>query len=445
MSDDANHGFLHVGDGIYSQTLSNGLQLAVMDRPEDENIRIEVIVESGCAEDPAHRRGVAHFLEHCLFPPNIDKEFRLRGGWNGAATNGGQINVYGNVKATEENAAFLITFLDYAMSGSVDPNQFEIEKSRILSEWGMHKDVAGSAFRDILDHAFRDQRGVLAGENNLGTQEDITAMTIGDLQAYRDAHFVGENIKIAVTNVAHDSGFAQNLVRMLEKLPPSLRQNRNQIEINRSDIRVENDHIHQAYFAFAFARKALTLDNLFTDDIAGDYLNGLIKDKLQEEQGICYMVDLFSYGLANRNFPFIVNGNARPERLVQLVPALCDTIRDSIHTINIEELQAAKDAKLRRIKAAERDFDSGAKADYIVQDMTFGHIMTAQQRLDAVNAVTTQDVQNYLMDIVYGAPPTIVAYGPDLSGLHSYDEFLDMLYKGRDDRPDIEPARDIYL
>jgi len=169
-------------------TLPNGLRVVVA---EDHAVPVAAIglwVDAGACDEPADRRGIAHFLEHMMFrgsehvgPEEHAQQIARHGGDCNAAT-APDFTVYHETVPAEAVEEALRLEADRFLRLTPTAEHTDIERRVILEELHVYENQP--AVRALL----AIQKAVAGGHPYalpaLGRREDIEALSAGDLAAF---------------------------------------------------------------------------------------------------------------------------------------------------------------------------------------------------------------------------------------------------------------------
>src|SRR6201986_1893496 len=182
-------------------TLSNGIRILHKHSPSAIT-HFCFVVNAGSRDEPEHKEGVAHFIEHLLF-----KETEKR------STNqilhrlelvGADLNAYTTKEYTCIHASLLNQHLERAadlfediLFHSTFPEE-EMEKERgvILDEIASYLDQPEEAIQDDFEGLLFPQHPI--GNNILGTPETVNALNQNDIKDFIGANYNTSQMVFAV-------------------------------------------------------------------------------------------------------------------------------------------------------------------------------------------------------------------------------------------------------
>jgi zinc protease len=170
-------------------TLPNGLRFIVAEDHASPAASFGLFVRAGACDEPADRRGIAHFFEHMMFRGSErfgPKEHTAR-----ITRLGGDCNAGTSIDPTIYYETFPAAALDGIMELEADrcmrlkltAEHVDVERKVVLEELRMYENQPMSrAFRMLLREI---GRGHPYGMDPLGRQEDLEATTVADLESFR--------------------------------------------------------------------------------------------------------------------------------------------------------------------------------------------------------------------------------------------------------------------
>lgn len=417
----------HHNDFVGQSTLPNGIRLVSQRRWEDNKIRFDVRIDAGSREEPVEKRGMAHFLEHTLFDDGIRQQFHVRKGFLNAFTNNDVISIHGQLENTTENLDFLLATLAKMLGHDVDPDLCEKERRRVLNEIGSSMDDAGFVHANLFEKAFDQNRGYYGV---LGTVDSVKSISVGDLDEYKKRWFRGPNIVMGVTGISNHDKFHEIAERHLAGITRQSSAVKYISQWVPVDHRTNNDSTHQTYFSFNFPVPQMPAEKSYIVDMAGFYLNTVVRQRLIDEDAIVYDAHAAAVRSSTQNGYLTITGNTMPDDSQHIAPAVAEVLSIARQDVDEKRLEIAREFFLDGVNARKYPFLAGHAASSMAADiLEKGAITTLKDEEAGYRAVTVEQVREFI-DTVLDQPPAIVIYG-DHSRVHSYDEFVKMIEPNR--------------
>jgi predicted Zn-dependent peptidase len=417
--------------GVVRRTvLPGGLRVISEAVPGVRSVAFGVWVGVGSRDETPALAGASHYLEHLLF-----KGTRRRDALAIAAeleAVGGELNAFTAKEYTCYYARVLDDDLplavdvicDMVTSSLVTTHDVDGERSVILEEIAMHDDDPGDAVHDIF--AASVWPGSTLGRPVLGTVDSITAMTRSSIAGYYRRRYRPGNLVVAAAgNVDHNA-----LVRLVRR--------------GFADVAVDDDDVPAAVRVggaaptFAPARTVVSRpteqanlilgspgiarldDRRFALGVLNAALGGGMSSRLfqevREKRGLAYSVYSFTSHYADTGLVGVYAGCA-PKKAREVL----DICREQLHLVGASGLTAEE---LERGKGQMRGGlvlgleDTGSRMSRLGKaELVYGELMTVDEILAAIDAVTLDDVLE-VAALVFGGPHALAAIGPE-DGTHS--------------------------
>jgi len=188
--------------GIQEQTLSNGLQVLVLEEHSAPLVCSFVWYRVGIRHEPRGQAGISHFLEHMAFKGTE----RLSGReMNRLVTAlGGYLNGFTSMDYTAYVETLPPDALDLAFDIEsermakclLSADDIESEKGVVLSEFeGAENDPSFLLRRAVMAAQFPDQP---YGQTVIGEKDDLRSLTRDDVVAYYRSHYAPNNAVLVV-------------------------------------------------------------------------------------------------------------------------------------------------------------------------------------------------------------------------------------------------------
>jgi zinc protease len=276
--------------------LDNGLTVLVEERRGTRLAACLLLYRAGSLEEPEGKTGLAHLTEHMMFrgtpaypEGRIDALTSSLGGVNNAMTTNDHALYYFVLPAEHWSTALAVE-ADRMVNCDLAPAQFEIERRIVLEERGMLDDDPDAALDEAVNAlAFRRHP---YGRPVAGLRVDIERLSLDDLRAFYETHYVPANAVLAVVGdvrVDDVASFVNAAFGALKAAPegtPPDRSEPPQQSARRAEV-VGNDRAARAVVAFR-APEALHPDSPALE-VLGSVLSGgrssrLHRDLVQTER-----------------------------------------------------------------------------------------------------------------------------------------------------------------
>lgn len=398
--------------------LRSGVRLATDTMAFTGSAAIACFVGIGSRDEPLALAGASHFLEHLLFKGTLKHTSR----WINRAIDaiGGEFNAYTVREATvfyvrvpAPHAEFATKLLcEVITTPRLDPADVEIERGVILGELDGALDTPDDVvFMNLVDAMFP---GHPIGRETLGDPESLASMTVEQIAGFHDRWYRPANLVFAAAGAVDHDRLADILDEAFcdhdtgerpERLAPGAGLG--------DDIEVGRD-IEQSYLALGWRgivatdpqRVALAVLN----HALGDGPSSRLHEEIRERRGLAYEVSSSAASNLDAGTQSVFVATA-PEHLGEVRRIIDDEIARVLDEgIDDEELEVAKGYLTGSMLMALEDSSSRmSRLGSAVQ--THGRILKVSESLDAIDAVTGEDVRSVAARI-FGAPRVTSLVGP---------------------------------
>ncbi len=408
--------------------LPGGLRIVTEAVPGVRSAAFGVWVGVGSRDEAPSQAGASHFLEHLLFKGTARRDALEIASVMDAV--GGELNAFTAHEYTCYYARVLDADLplavdvvcDLVTSALVAPEDVESERGVILEEISMHDDDPG----DVVHDAFAE---ALYGDHPLGRPvigsvasiESLTATAIADY--YRSRYQAPSLVISAAGNVDHDS-LVRRIADAFGDLPAAEPAALRPIEpppILGGAI-VEDRPTEQAHLVLGMPGLSRQDDRRYAlavlNNAVGAGMSSRLFQEVRERRGLAYSV--YSYSSHHHDTGmFGVYAGCAPGKVDEVLQ-VCREQLDEVAEKGItdEEIDRAK-GQLRGSTVLGLE-DTGSQMSRIGKaELVHGEVLTPQQVLDAIDAVTPEDVRAVAQDVL-ARPLSLAVIGPvdgaDLEG-----------------------------
>ncbi|MDQ3991335.1 MAG: insulinase family protein, partial [Actinomycetota bacterium] len=367
--------------------------------------------------------GSSHFLEHLLFKGTKRRSARDIAEAFDAV--GGDLNAYSAKEYTTFYARVLDRDLPMAVEHLCDMLQGSVirkadvdaERQVILEEIHMHEDAPDELIHDLFAQTMWD--GHPLGRPVLGTRETIRAVSAAQVRGFWRSHYVPANFVVtAAGNLGHD-----RLARMLEdhmdtgprvrRGTHSLRQG-GEIPAVSSRHEVRRRPTEQAHICIGTGGMARNDPRRFAFGVVNNAIGGGMSSRLfqevREKRGLAYSVYSYHSMFAETGI-FCVYAGTSPSRAGQVVDLMMKELDDVAERgIGGEELDRAK-GHMKGSMVLSLEDTSGRMSRLGKSEVGHGEILSIDETLDRVNAVTAEDARAAAGAVLSG-PRALAVIGP---------------------------------
>ncbi|MCL1898956.1 MAG: insulinase family protein [Promicromonosporaceae bacterium] len=417
------------GATIRRSVLPGGVRVLTEHMPGLRSASIGAWLPVGSRDETDGHYGSTHFLEHLLFKGtarrsamDIAEAFDQVGGEANAGTGKEHTVYYARVLDTDlAMATDVIT--DMVTSARLDADELETERGVILEELAMNDDDPS----DVVHEQFAS---VVLGSHPLGrpiggTPETIRAVPRAAVWEHYRWHYRPETLIVtAAGGVDHETVVSQVLAGLSQGgwdlpngvAPRARRSHEPQVEGvpsagSRKTIRRD---VEQGNLIIGSTGLAATDPRRFTLSVLSAVLGGGMSSRLfqeiREKRGLAYSTYCFASGHGGLG-AFGLYAGCAPAKAAE-VEALLHSEFDRLAQDGITAAELARSIGQLCGSLVLGLEDSGARMSRLGRaEMTYGELWSLDESLEAIRAVTREDVLALAQDLA-SRPRSVVKVGP---------------------------------
>lgn len=398
-------------------TLDNGLTVISEAMPHLYTVALGVWVRAGARHEDAREHGLSHLLEHMAFKgtsrrsaAEIAEAIEAVGGDLNAATTTEATAYY--VRVLRDDLEVAVDVLaDIVLNPVFDADELRREKDVILQEIAAIQDSPDDLIYDLMQEmAYPDQA---LGRPIIGTPQTVQAMTRDDLWGYRGRNYVARNMVLSAAGaVDHDA-----LVALANRWFGDLEPGSSHAEATPTyhggagalGLDFEQSHVLVAMPSPSFCESSYFAAQVFSGALGGGMSSRLFQEA-RERQGLCYSIYSSAWGLADAGL-LMIHAATSEDRLEQLINVICETTGEAYaRGFGASEIDRAK-AQLKAGLMMSLESPS-ARADQMArQYMVFGRLKSAPELLNAVEAVSSEEILRCAHECVRRGRPSVAVVG----------------------------------
>jgi predicted Zn-dependent peptidase len=408
--------------GVYERhTLSNGLRVLTAPMPQAQSVSCFVMLAAGSRYETPETNGIAHFAEHMFFKGterrptarDICSEIDGIGGEFNAFTGKEYTGYYVRCAAHARDVA-LDVLVDMLRRSKFDQEEIEREKGVIIEEMNMYydtpRDFIGGVYESLL---YGDQP---LGWDIIGRKETVRAAT---RESFFD--YLGRWYKPARMVVGVGGQIGDDLVPMLEQLLGDLPDEPAEAQLETpsvdGDARVKLHHkdSDQAHIIIGAPSYPITHPDRYVLQLVATVLGGGMSSRLftevRERRGLGYYVFGVNYSYTDAGSLYAQSGVdiARIDDAVRTIADQFKRIADE--PVPAQELEKARNfAKGRFVLQLESPH--GTMMFGLRREVLEGQVAEPSDVLEALDAVTAEDVQRVAQDVLGGNGFKLAVIGP---------------------------------
>lgn len=397
--------------------LSNGLRVVSQHMPHLATVALGVWVGAGARHEHEHEHGISHLLEHMAFKgtarrsaQDIAEEIEQVGGELNAATSLDATAYYARILKDDIGIALDI-LADILQNPRYSADELEREREVILQEIAATKDSPDDIVYDLaLDAAFTGQA---LGRPILGTPESVMSFTPERLRGFLDQRYrAGQMVLSAAGHVDHDA-LVRHAEALFGALPPG-EGDRSAPARYVGGSRLSTKPFEQAHVIMGFEGLSWRRPEFYAAQVFSGLFGGGMSSRLfqevRERRGLCYAIYSSTWGLADTGF-FSVHAATGAETMGELVEVVRAEFRRAAgeRPTAAEVHRAKAQLKAGLLMSLESPV---ARAEQMARQMlAFDRLMTAEELIGQVEAVTPDAVRDIAASLVTGSPPSFALVG----------------------------------
>ena len=400
--------------------LANGVRVVTQHMPHVETVSLGVWVDVGARHESEAENGISHFLEHMAFKGTtrrsaraIAEEIEQVGGELNAAT-GLEATAYFARVLKADVALALDIIADILLEPKYTVDELEREREVILQEIAATRDSPDELAYDLLnDVAFPGQS---LGRAILGTVDTVRAFTVDDLRGFLRSNYHAANLVVAaVGHVDHDV-VVRHAEALFGSLPSNARSGAQRFEAASyvGGTRHLSKSFEQSHLLMGFEGPGYRAPTFFTAQVFSGLFGGGMSSRLfqevRERRGLCYSIYSSFWGLGDTGMFTIhaATGHTMLSGLIDVVRDECSRAASGLP--DQREVDRSK-AQLKAGLLMSLE-SSGARVEQAArQVLVHNRIISAEELVARVDAVTPADIRAFAEALFSAAPPSAVVVG----------------------------------
>ncbi|MGM9476452.1 M16 family metallopeptidase [Pedobacter sp. GSP4] len=391
-------------------TLPNGIRLLHV--PSASAISHAcIIINTGSRDEPIHKAGLAHFIEHLIFKRTEKRSTNQI--LNRLESVGADLNAYTTKEYTCVHASFLNPYLDRTLDlfndiifhSTFPEEEMDKEKSVILDEIASYLDQPEEAINDDFEDMLF--AGHALGNNILGTIASVQGFTREDVINFRKANYRTSEIVVAVLGNYTFNSFvnkgSKHFAGVEENNPPKERIKPGILPQTNTTIYKPIMQAHcilgtQAYSTHENQKVPLMLLNNY---FGGNGMSSVLNLQIREKYGIAYTIESNFSPLSDTGIFSIYFGTDKEKQAKALSLIFKEIKKLKENPLNELQLQKAKNKFIGQIALGEENriglIISMAKS--LIDHDKIDSLETVFEKINAVNTAQMADVVQEVLAI----------------------------------------------
>lgn len=404
--------------------LDNGLRVITATMPHVRSVSICFFIGVGSRYESKRKAGVSHFVEHLMFrgtekrptAKNISEAIEGLGGTLNAGTDK-ETTIYWCKVAQPHFLRALDVLADMLLHSRFDSQDIEKERQVIIEEINMCYDSPQQKVSLLIDELLWPAHPL--GRDIAGSKQSVASITREDMLSYLQSHYMPAGTVVSVAgNIEH-----QEIVAAVSQVLGgwSGRKRRPGYAAYKEKpaerLRVETRDIEQSHLCLALPGLSLFHPKRFVCDllnvILGEGMSSRLFGEIRDRLGLAYSIYSFVEHLLDSGSITIYAG-VEPKNLAVAVQAILGQLSGLKETISESELVKAKELSKGRLFLQMEN--SRNVAGWIgAQEILTGRILSVDQVISIVDAITTDEVQQLAQELMLGSQLRLAVVGPTSS------------------------------
>ncbi|MFL6844979.1 MAG: M16 family metallopeptidase [Allosphingosinicella sp.] len=388
--------------------LPNGLKVASREMPAIETAAVGLYADIGSRHETARLNGLAHLFEHMVFKGaggrsarEISEAIEDVGGDLNASTDRDGTNFMASVLA-EHVPLGVELVADLVLEPHFAEAELEREKDVVLQELGEARDTPSDViFDELWEAAFADQP---LGRPVLGEESTISAVSVADLQAWREGLCRGGSLVLAGAGKVEHGQLVELAERHFGTLPAGQVERPEPARFT-GGTRIGRASADQAHLALAFPAPAHLDPDYFAarlfSDIVGGGMSSRLFQQVREDRGLAYSVYSHLQPYADAGLFYIYAATARRESAAaaQLIEEIVAETAASATPREVNRVRTQSRAAL--LMSMESPW---GQAHYVARQLAVhGRLVEPAEVIAALDAVTVDQVREAGAKMLAGA------------------------------------------
>ncbi len=402
-------------------TFENGLRLLTAPMPQAQSVTCMIMLAAGSRYETKDTNGIAHFSEHMFFKgtesrpsaKDISTEIDSIGGEFNAFT-GKEYTAYYVKCAAEHRDVALDVLVDMLRHSKFDAEEIEREKGVIIEEMNMYfdtpRDYIGGVYEELL---YGDQP---LGWDIIGRKETVREATRDTFMGYLDRWYHPSRMVVGIGGNLGE-GLQDRIAELLGDLPAADTGEPDPLAAppQNGRVKVFTKQSDQAHITLGVPSYPLVHPDRFPLQVLATVLGGGMSSRLfhevRERRGLAYYVFGINHSYTDAGSLFAQAGvdiNRIDDAVTTIAAELRKVAADGVPA---DELQKGKNfAKGRFVLSLESP--QGLILHGLRREVLEGRAPDPQELLDALDAVTAEDVQRVAGDLIADDRLRLAVIGP---------------------------------
>jgi predicted Zn-dependent peptidase len=408
---------------VYQKTvLDNGLRILTSTMPHTRSVSVGFFIGVGSRYESKEENGITHFLEHMLFkgttkrPTAKDISLAIEGiGGVFNASTGRELTTYWAKVAQDHFPIAVDVLADMLLNSKLDEPELEKERMVIIEEINMILDQPSDLVHQLANELMWPDHPL--GRDQAGTKESVSGLARTMMHDYLKGHYQPANTVLAVAgNIEHDDALKEisaQLSGWKERTRGSyLPMDEEQKAIR---VKVEQRPTQQAHLVLLLPGVSRFDDDRYSasllNTVLGQGMSSRLFLEVREKRGLAYAVYSYLAPLQDTGLMGVYAG-VDVQKIGEALEAILAELGEARQElVSDEELKKAKEFTKGRLLLQMED--SFAVAAWMGrQELLEDRILSVDEVLEEVDAVTAEDVQRVAQQLFQQEKLNLAVVGP---------------------------------
>jgi predicted Zn-dependent peptidase len=403
-------------------TLPNNLRVLTAPIPHAQSVTCVVMLAAGARYEGRDNNGIAHFAEHMFFKGterrptarDIAGEVDAIGGEFNAFTGKEYTGYYVRCAAEFRDTA-LDVLADMLQHSKFDTEEIEREKGVIIEEMNMYYDTPRDYVSGVYDQLMFGDHPL--GWDTLGRKETIQAAGRDSFSEYLDTWYKPSRMVVGV-----GGRIEGDLVARIEELfgglvdgPTGSPEPAPPVPNGVPRVRIHEKASDQAHLCLGVPSYPIDHPDRYAlqmvSTVLGSGMSSRLFTEVRERRGLAYYIYALNHSYVDTGTLYS-QGGVDVKRVDEAVETIAREFRRiADEPVDTEELEKSRNlAKGRFVLQLENP--QGLILYGLRREVLEGRAPDPQEVLDALDAVTAEDVQRVAQDLLASHGPNLALIGP---------------------------------
>ncbi len=410
---------------IRQTTLPNGLRIVTAQMPGARSATALVMAGAGSRHETTENNGVSHWLEHLLFKGSerysgvgvIDGLIESAGGLSYAYTTEEVTGYYIKVPATSLEMAVDI-LCDMVTAPLFDPAEVNRERGPVIEELRLCEDEPERAVGLMLPGMMFP--GHPLGRTVIGPEVNILNMTTAQLRAYHEQQYHPANLVVSVAGRVKHAEVVRQVKRLLGGLKPQPMVAKQPVTTAPAKQLVclkpkRTSQAHMLVVSRSYGQNDPREPQAeVLAAILGHGASCRLYVNIREHQGLAYKVEA-NLDTVSDTGVFYAYAGANLDNADQALALLMS----ELERIRRQVVEPAELVKAQRQLVAQLEMDEEENSNVAellaTQLIVRGQLISLDNRIAAIRAVTSQDVQRAAQDLLRPDQLRLIVVAPGVT------------------------------